>query len=166
MTLPFTAKRKNRPSPDNMTLGEHLGELRRRVIICVIAFAVAATVAVDRLRADPALPAPPAVQRRRVDRAPHRQEDGVTADRVERHAATSSSRRPSTACRCASRSPLFGGLVLASPVILLQIWRFITPGLKATERRYAIPFVAQRLRALPARCGDGLRDASRTPWGS
>ena len=38
VSLPFTAKRKNRPSPDNMTLGEHLGELRRRVIICVIAF--------------------------------------------------------------------------------------------------------------------------------
>ena len=38
VTLPFTAKRKNKPSPDNMTLGEHLGELRRRVIICVVAF--------------------------------------------------------------------------------------------------------------------------------
>ncbi len=46
VTLPFTAKRKSRPSPDNMTLGEHLGELRRRVIVCVIAFAAAATVAV------------------------------------------------------------------------------------------------------------------------
>ncbi|MGO9855626.1 MAG: twin-arginine translocase subunit TatC, partial [Acidimicrobiales bacterium] len=46
MTLPFTAKRKSRPSPDNMTLGEHLGELRRRVIVCVIAFVVAATIAV------------------------------------------------------------------------------------------------------------------------
>jgi sec-independent protein translocase protein TatC len=36
---------------------------------------------------------------------------------------------------------LFGGLVLASPIILFQIWRFVTPGLKASERRYAIPFV-------------------------
>ena len=46
VTIPFQGKRKSRPSPDNMTLGEHLGELRRRVIICAIAFLVAATVAV------------------------------------------------------------------------------------------------------------------------
>jgi sec-independent protein translocase protein TatC len=27
------------------------------------------------------------------------------------------------------------------PIILWQVWRFITPGLKAHERKYAIPFV-------------------------
>jgi sec-independent protein translocase protein TatC len=36
---------------------------------------------------------------------------------------------------------VFGGLVLASPVILFQLWRFITPGLQAKEKKYAIPFV-------------------------
>jgi len=36
---------------------------------------------------------------------------------------------------------VFGGLTLASPVILFQIWRFITPGLQAREKKYAIPFV-------------------------
>ena len=35
----------------------------------------------------------------------------------------------------------FGGLVLASPVILWQVWRFITPGLRANEKKYVIPFV-------------------------
>ena len=34
----------------------------------------------------------------------------------------------------------YGGLVLASPVILFELWRFVTPGLKANEKRYAIPF--------------------------
>ena len=36
---------------------------------------------------------------------------------------------------------VYGGLVLASPVILFQIWRFVTPGLKAREKKYAVPFV-------------------------
>ena len=36
----------------------------------------------------------------------------------------------------------FGGLVLALPFILVQFWRFISPGLIETERRYFVPLVA------------------------
>ena len=28
------------------------------------------------------------------------------------------------------------------PVLLFQLWRFVTPGLKANEKRYALPFTA------------------------
>jgi sec-independent protein translocase protein TatC len=35
----------------------------------------------------------------------------------------------------------FGGLFVASPIILLQIWLFITPGLYRRERRMAAPFI-------------------------
>jgi sec-independent protein translocase protein TatC len=140
VTLPFTAKRKNRPTPDNMTLGEHLGELRRRLIICVIAFVVAATIAVFAY--EPIL---------HFLLRPLCNVDASTAHQNKTSASLLIASNGT--CNLFVTSPLdgltlrvkialFGGLVLASPIILFQVWRFVTPGLKASERRYAIPFVA------------------------
>lgn len=40
---------------------------------------------------------------------------------------------------------LYGGIAIAMPVILWQLWRFVTPGLYAHEKRYAIPFLVSAL---------------------
>ena len=39
----------------------------------------------------------------------------------------------------------YAGIAMAMPVILWQIWRFITPGLHKHEKRYAVPFVVSAL---------------------
>ena len=139
VSLPFSAKRKSRPSPDNMTLSEHLTELRYRVIVCVVAFVVAATVAVFLYE-----PILHVLLRPLCDvNASTRQRTGTSGSVLVSGGGQ---------CNLFVTSPLdglslrvkiaaFGGLVLASPVILYQVWRFVTPGLRAAERRYAIPFV-------------------------
>jgi sec-independent protein translocase protein TatC len=35
----------------------------------------------------------------------------------------------------------YGGIILALPVIMWQIWRFVVPALHAKEKKYAIPFI-------------------------
>jgi sec-independent protein translocase protein TatC len=39
------------------------------------------------------------------------------------------------------RIAFFGGLILASPVVLYQLWAFINPALTGTERKWAFPIV-------------------------
>jgi len=39
----------------------------------------------------------------------------------------------------------YGGIALAMPVLLWQVWRFVTPALHPKEKKYAIPFVLSGL---------------------
>jgi sec-independent protein translocase protein TatC len=138
MTILLTNRGSEKPSPDAMSLGQHLGELRRRTIVCVIAFLVATTVAV--IAYEPIL---------HFLIRPLCQVDATSA-------GANSGSLPAGGhgtCNLYVTSPLdgfslrtkigvFGGLVMSSPVILFQVWLFINPGLRARERRYAAPFVA------------------------
>ena len=104
-----------------MTLVEHLRELRRRLIICAVAIAVGGIVAFALYNQIlPVLIAP-------YREVTHRRSLLIT-DPLEGFA---------TRLKIAA----YGGLFLASPVVLWELWRFITPGLHKRERRYAIPFV-------------------------
>ena len=40
------------------------------------------------------------------------------------------------------RIALFGGLILASPIVLYQVWAFINPALTNRERKWVVPIVA------------------------
>lgn len=114
--------RRQRPSPDAMTLVQHLAELRRRLIVCVIAFVVGAAVAA-------------AFYQGMLNLLQH------PYCRVNPHNCAFYVTGPLDPLTLRIQMAAFGGLLLASPVILFQLWRFITPGLNRSEKRYAVPFV-------------------------
>ena len=121
MDIPWVS-RKERPTPDAMTLTEHLQELRRRLLIATGAFVAAAVVAAvfyNRLLSF--------LQRPYCKVNPHDCQFYITA--------------PLDGLTLRIQMAAFGGLILASPIILWQVWRFITPGLRSNEKRYAIPFI-------------------------
>ena len=43
------------------------------------------------------------------------------------------------------RISTYGGIVIALPVILWQVWRFVSPALEKKEKRYAVPFVVSSI---------------------
>jgi sec-independent protein translocase protein TatC len=50
--------------------------------------------------------------------------------------------RPTEAFSLYMRISLFGGFVLASPVVIWQLWAFISPALTKREKRAVVPIVA------------------------
>jgi sec-independent protein translocase protein TatC len=121
-----------------MTLGEHLGELRRRVIISAVAFVVGATIAVFAYQPILNFLLHPLCS---VDASSAHHTVKGSLSVVGNGSCSLFVTSPLDGLTLRVKIALFGGLVLASPVILFQVWRFVTPGLKASERRYAIPFV-------------------------
>ncbi len=105
-----------------MTFTQHLGELRHRVIISLIAIAAGAAVAFGVYNNLLSLFLKPLCE---VD--PHHCQLYITG--------------PLDGLSIRFNLSLWAGLFLASPVIFWQLWRFITPGLNPNEKRYSIPFV-------------------------
>lgn len=133
MAVPLLGSRKTRPKPDAMTLVEHLGELRRRLIVSVVAFTVAAGVAVVFYEPILHLLLRPLCS--------------VNQGRCNLYVTS-----PLDGLSLRIKIGAFGGLFLASPVILWEAWRFVTPGLRAGEKRFAVPFVIATLTLFAAGC--------------
>jgi sec-independent protein translocase protein TatC len=105
-----------------MSLVEHLTELRRRLIISAIAVAIGAVIAFALYNWILGLLI-----------EPYRQAT---------HNAKLQALDPLEGFAARLKIGTYCGLLIASPVVLWQFWRFITPGLHKREKRYAIPFVA------------------------
>lgn len=124
--MAITLKRRNRarPSPDSMTLIEHLAELRRRLII-VLAAVAAGAIAVYILYP----------QILRFFLHPY----CVQAHKVGSNCVLTVF-GPLDAFAIRLNVTAYGALVVALPVVIFELWRFVTPGLKASEKKYAVPF--------------------------
>jgi sec-independent protein translocase protein TatC len=105
-----------------MTLTEHLTELRRRVMISLAAFLAGATVAFIGYNWILALLKHPYCQAE-----PAHCNFYITG--------------PLDGLALRVKIAAYGGLFLASPIWLWELWRFITHGLNPKEKKYAIPFI-------------------------
>ncbi|MGZ8571172.1 MAG: twin-arginine translocase subunit TatC, partial [Actinomycetota bacterium] len=129
--IPERFRRKQREPEGTMSLVEHLEELRRRLVISMVALTAGSFVgwflydAVVRLLLDPY---------------------------CDYWRSVPASVRPTEECTLffmgavdpvliKLKVVVFLGLFIALPVILWQLWAFIVPGLTKKERRLAIPFV-------------------------
>lgn len=132
MKLPW--RRSSRPpvarTPDDqMTLIEHLAELRMRVIRAVLGVMVGFVVVMAFY--GPIL---------RFLKGPYEDVCRANPDmRCENGGLFILSPMEGFSTRISVS--VYGGLILALPVILWQIWKFIVPGLHKKEKQYAIPFI-------------------------
>ena len=131
-------KRPKNPTGE-MTLVEHLQELRHRVIVSLAAIVVGTIIGFIWYQTAPPrmLPLGEIIRGPYCNLPPELRAD-FTGDGECRLLATS----PFEMFMLRLKVGALAGLVLASPVWLTQIWNFITPGLHKSERRYTFSFVA------------------------
>jgi sec-independent protein translocase protein TatC len=112
-----------------MTIFEHLAELRRRVIISAAAVLVGGVIVYIFYN-----PVFHFLVHPYHSYLVHHPQKNISNGQL---VATS----PLEAFLTRLKVSLYGGIILASPIVLWEVWRFITPGLHRHEKRYALPFV-------------------------
>lgn len=141
----MSAMRRRAPRPslhtpdDTMTLTEHLGELRVRIIRSALAVMVGAIVIIAFYDQVLDFLTGPYVRlcRSKVLTDP----DFCGFDPDSAGDPTLFILDPLEGISTRLKVGSYGGLIVAMPVILWQVWRFIVPALHSKEKRYAVPFI-------------------------
>jgi sec-independent protein translocase protein TatC len=123
-----------RTPDDQMTLIEHLAELRTRLIRCVLAIVVGVIVVLAGY--DMVL---------EFLLQPYRDLCAATPSFCELSGGNVVSLAPLEGFSTRLSISTYGGIILALPVIMWQVWQFVVPALHAREKKYAIPFVASSI---------------------
>jgi sec-independent protein translocase protein TatC len=111
------------PEGARLSLAEHLGELRSRLLRCTLAVLVLGILGLVFAR-----PIFGALMRPVLDALPPGQRSLIYTSGIEE-------------LNVLMKVGLYAGIFLSTPVILWQLWGFVAPGLYPAERRYAAPFV-------------------------
>lgn len=130
-------RRRKRPEGGAMTVVEHLTELRTRLVISVIAVAVTSVVGFifyNRILSFLTDPYRRAVLALPADKQPPGALAGVLVFDS-----------PVAPFLTFLKVGFISGLMLALPVVLWQLWQYVTPALTKKERRMGIPFVLSSL---------------------
>ena len=111
------------PLQARMSLSEHLGELRSRLLRVVIAVLVLGAAGLVFAR-----PIFGFLMKPVLDALPPSERSLIYTSGIEE-------------LNVLMKVGLYAGIFLATPVLLTQIWGFVAPGLYPRERKYAFPFV-------------------------
>lgn len=142
MRVPFRNRKKVEETPDGeMTLVGHLAELRTRLIRSVLAVTAAAIVVYAFFN--------PIFDLLQEPYCEFQAENAAEGGGIF---ATPSGDDSESTCALLVTAPLeefnvrltlagYGGLILATPIVLYQLGRFVMPGLYPHERKALIPFV-------------------------
>lgn len=117
---------------DTMTLTEHLAELRVRIIRSALAVAIGMVLIIAFYDQVLDLLLQPY-----VDLCTRKPQDFCDPELFIFS--------PTEGLATRVRVGLYGGIVVALPVILWQVWRFIVPALNPKERKWAIPIIVTSL---------------------
>ncbi len=110
-----------------MTIWEHLGELRRRLVYALIAVVIGAGVAWEFREFFLGLMTAPFISAWKQQGLP-----GTPMLHFQ---------TPAAAFLAYFKLSLLAGVAVAAPVVFYQLWAFVAPGLYSREKKFVIPFV-------------------------
>lgn len=138
MSLQLKRSKRAKNPTGEMSLVEHLQELRRRVMVSLAAVVLGTIVGFIWYQSSP----PGIVPLGEIIRGPYcNLPDELRVDFSGDGHCRLLATKPFEMFMLRLKVGALAGLVLASPVWLTQIWNFITPGLHKNERRYTFTFV-------------------------